>query len=201
MIGTEHAIDPYQIEPLRYLADLVGNLSGNDCVEHYQTLRPALLRLRQENSPAFDVALREVAKGLKIKQKAVLKDLAVMTPPPAAKGAHELLEVMGQTRQVRLAQDFMDGVLWYGVVAGDQKLLVNSNRQLLTLDQLPAGLKVKDRGFDLRRLSKDAILRFLHGDICPDPMLLADLRAFFSRFAVFRDLRLPLLLATWSLGI
>jgi len=80
------------------------------------------------------------------------------------------------------------------------RLLLNSARELLTLDKVPAGLTVKDGGFDLCRLSKEAILRFLSGGTATGFQLFADLRHFFTRFAFFRDKRIPLLLAAWTLG-
>lgn len=200
MMTTEHEIDPYQIDPLKYLAKLDGHHTGEESYEHYQALRPALLRLQRENLPAFDVALREIATKLKIKGQTIRNDLALLTPPPTPKCATELLEAMGQTRSLRLAQDFLDGQMWFGVIAGDQKVLLNSDRKLLTLDHVPEGLRVKDYGFDLCRLSKDAVLRFMGGELAADITLLTDLQEFFARFAVFRDRRLPLLLATWTLG-
>jgi hypothetical protein len=123
-----------------------------------------------------------------------------MVGPPASKEAMELLEQVGQSRVLRIAQDYVDGKLWFGVVAGEEKLLLNSNREPLTLDQVPEGPTVKDGGFDLCRLSKEGIKRFLRGDTGTDAGLLADLRAFFMRFALFRDKRVPLLLAAWTLG-
>jgi hypothetical protein len=90
-----------------------------------------------------------------------------------------------------LAQDFVDGRLWFGVLAGGDKLLLNSDHELLTLDKVPEGLTVKDAGFDLCRLSKDAILHFLGGGTVSGFELLAELRHSFTRFAIFRDKRIP----------
>jgi len=201
MMGTAaHDIDPYKIDPLAYLAELNGDLSPTDRREHYQVLKLSLLRVRREEPTTFDLALQEVSKRLKIKPKAVREDLARLADPPAAKEARELLDKMGQFRPLHLAQDFVDGKLWVGIIAGEEKLLLNSDRQLLRLNEVPKGLTVKDGGFDLCRLSKEAILHFLSGGTATGYELLADLRTFFTRFVVFRDRRLPLLLAAWTLG-
>jgi len=202
MMGTTpaHDTDPYAIDPLEYLAKLNGDLSPTACLEHYRALRPALLRVQSEELAAFDLVLKEVSKKLGIKPKTVKTDLAAIAEPPACKEARELLEQMGQTRVLRIAQDFVDGMLWYGVIAGDDKLLLTSDRELFTLDQVPEGLTVKDSGFDLCRLSKEGILHFLSGGTATGAELLADVRTFFTRFVVFRDKRLPLLLAAWTLG-
>jgi hypothetical protein len=86
------------------------------------------------------------------------------------------------------------------VIAGSDKLLLNSDRELLTLDKIPESLTVKDSGFDLCRLSKEAILHFFSGGTATGYELLADLRNFLTWFAVFRDKRVPLLLAAWTVG-
>jgi hypothetical protein len=195
MMVNAYDTDPYKIDPLAYLAELNGDLSPVQQREHYQVLKLSLLRVQSE-----DLAIKQVSKKLSIKPKTVKEDLAAMTEPPASKEARELLEQMGQTHTLRLAQDFVDGRLWFGVTAGENKLLLNSDRELLTLDKVPEELTVKDGGFDLCRLSKEAILRFLSGGTVTGYELLADIRTFFIRFAAFRDKRVPLLLAAWTLG-
>jgi hypothetical protein len=203
MAADTHDTNLYQIDPLEYLADLSaknGNLSPTEQREHYQALKLSLLRVQTEDPATFDLALQEVSKRLKIKPKTVREDLARLADPPAAKEARELLEAMGQTRTLHLAQDFIDGKLWFGVIAGEEKLLLNSDRELLTFNKLPEEFTVKDPGFDLCRLSKDAILHFLGSGTATGAGLLADLRSFFERFVVFRDKRLSLLMASWNLG-
>ncbi|HJY84458.1 MAG TPA: DUF3631 domain-containing protein [Candidatus Binatia bacterium] len=201
MMGTHtRDTDPYKIDPLDYLALLNGDLSPVQQREHYQVLRLSLLRVQGEDLASFDLALKQVNKKLGIPPKTVKKDLAALAEPPASKEARELPEQMGQTRFLRLAQDFVDGRLWFGAIAGGDKILLNSDRELLTPDKLPAGLTVKDSGFDRCRLSKDGILHFLSGGTVAGAALLADVRHFFTRFAVFRDKRTPLLLAAWTLG-
>jgi hypothetical protein len=192
--------DPYRIDPLPYLTSINGNSSPIERLEHYYVLRPVLLRLHQDDPAAFDLAVQEITRRLKIKARTVVQDLATLAAPAAPREARELLEAMGHTRQLRLAQDFVDGLLWFGVIAGEEILLLNSARELLKPDQLSPGLTVKNHGFDRCRLSKDAILRFLGADTPADSQLLVDLQRFFSRFAAFRDPRVPLLLATWTLG-
>lgn len=192
--------DPYEIDVLAYLTDLDGDLDANERRGHYTVLRPALAHLQQAEPITFDLALGEISEKLGIKVKTVKADLATLTAPAVAKEARDLLEKMGQTRVLRLAQDYQDGRLSYGIIAGDEKLLLNSDRELLTLDALPDGLTVQDNGFDLCRVSKDAVLAFLSGGTAPGHELLVDLQTFFARFAVFRDKRVPLLLAIWTLG-
>jgi len=129
MMGTQSDTDPFKIDPLDYLAVLNGNLSPVQQREHYQVLRLSLLRVQSEDLASFDLALKQVNKKLGIPPKTVKKDLAALADPPASKEARELLEQMGQTRFLRLAQDFMDGRLWFGAIAGENKMLLNSDRE------------------------------------------------------------------------
>jgi hypothetical protein len=195
-----HSLDSHQTDVLSYLASLGGDLSAAERLEHYQVLKLSLLKAQQEDAALFDLALKEVSKKLSIKAKTVKADLAALREPPTAEDARKLLNKMNSTRALRLAQDFVDNRQWFGVIAGEDKLLLNSDRELLTLEQISDGLTVKNNGFDDCRLSKEAILHFLSGGTATGYELLADLRTFFTRFAVFRDKRIALLLAAWTLG-
>lgn len=111
-----------------------------------------------------------------------------------------VLERIEQPRFIHPAQDFVGGALSFGIPAGDQLLFVTSARKLLKAAQLPDGVQVDHRGFDLCRFSRGGIMRFLAGERVTGPTLLQELTAFFHRFVIFRDGRLPLLLAAWTVG-
>lgn len=120
------------------------------------------------------------------------------TEPPA--DALKLLEKIERRRLLYPAQDFEGGVFHFGLPADDDVLLVTSDRTLIRAEQLPDGARMDNRGFDLCRFSKDGITRFLGGANIDTPTALSGLRQFFARFVVFRDERIPLLLAVWALG-
>ena len=200
MSANGYSENPYEVDVLAYLENISEHVSASECLEHFQVLKPALIRLRREDPAAFDLAVREINKKLKIKAKIVKEAVARLAEPTTVKEAQELLDQIGQTRTLRLAQDYQDEKLWFGVVAGKEKLLVNSDRQLLTLAQIPDGFTVPDNGFDLCRFSKDGIMRFVSGGEEDGSALLAAMRAFFLRFAVFRDSRIASFLAAWTLG-
>jgi hypothetical protein len=200
VMRTEHDSDPAQMDPLQYLAEVNGDCSPSDLVEHYQVLRPSLLRLQAENPPAFDLAVREVTKRLKIKGQTIREDLAAMTPPPAQKDARELLEACTDVQRIHPAQAWAHGTLYYGCPVQLTLLIVASGRQLLKVDELPNGLVVARTGFNLCRFSRDGILAYLDGAAAYGDRLLHDLQAFFRRFVMFRDARLLLLLALWTLA-
>jgi hypothetical protein len=208
MIDNVAALDPSQLDPLQYIESVNGQCSLTQCHEHYLALKPALFRLQDESPVVFNLALQGIARRLKINAQTVRNDLAAMAPPqvPQRQEPFEMLEGMGQTQRLRFPQDFADGKFWFGILAERGKpgvltrLLLNSDRKLMPLEDLPEDLWVLDRGCDQCRLSKDAILQFLSGDTGPDTAILTDLQAFFARFAVFRDHRVFRLLAAWTLG-
>ncbi len=119
-------------------------------------------------------------------------------PPPA--DAIKLLDRIESVRLIHPAQDFIDGIFLFGVPAGDDVLLITSERKAISSRDLPKGTRLDTRGFDLCRFSKEGITRFLSGATEAGHELLRRLERFFTRFIVFRDGRLPLLLAAWSMG-
>jgi hypothetical protein len=172
-------------------------------LEEYALLKPALVRLCQEDEIGFTTVAKKITKALKFQISTIKKDVARCVTDglqQQTRSAIQLLDNMNSTESLRLPQDFVDNKMWFGVLARKEKLLLNSVRQLLTLDKVPGSLTVTDHGFDLCRLSKDAIVRFLGGTSAAGDALLVDLRAFFARFVIFRDKRIPLLLAAWTLG-
>ncbi len=114
--------------------------------------------------------------------------------------ALQLLERMGHERRLHPAQDFVGGTLFYGIPIEDDLLLVTSRRMLTRADQLPEELRVDNRKFDVCRFSKEGVQRFLGGAIVAGYTLLRMLEHLFVRFIIFRDARLPLLLALWTMG-
>ncbi len=118
-------------------------------------------------------------------------------PPPEA---IKLLDRMESVRLIHPAQDFIDGIFLFGVPAGDEVVLITSERKTISSSDLPKGTRLDTRGFDLCRFSREGITQFLSGATGAGHDLLRRLERFFARFIVFRDVRLALLLATWTLG-
>ena len=118
--------------------------------------------------------------------------------PPA--DAMRLLERIEKTRTIHPAQDFVDGIFLYGVPDSEDVLLVTSERRLVTASDLPQDVHLETRGFDLCRFSKEGIVRFLGGATEYGHGLLRKLEQFFGRYVIFRDARVSLLLAVWTMG-
>jgi hypothetical protein len=114
--------------------------------------------------------------------------------------AIQLLEGIKQTSRIHPAQDFVGGLLWYGIPINGCVVLVNSERKLLREEELADNLVLDNRGFDLCRFSKEGITQFLSGKIESGKALIQELRNYFERYLIIRDRRVYLLLATWSMG-
>lgn len=102
------------------------------------------------------------------------------------------------------AQDFHGGVLYYGITSAKAKpglcLITSEHRALCGDGELPGNLKIDDRGFNLFRFSREGLEAYQRGETVNGHDLLSDLAAFFRRYAVFPDERMPELLAAWTLG-
>ena len=114
--------------------------------------------------------------------------------------ALKLLDRISQVRRLHPAQDFTDTMFYFGIPIGEELLLVTSERTPIRADQLPSSFTVDNRGFDCCRFSRQGILHFLSGLSVQGHTLLGRLTGFFGRFIFFRDTRLPLLLAIWTMG-
>lgn len=115
-------------------------------------------------------------------------------------GALSILNRIEAEHYLHPAQDFHDGVLWYGIPARENVLLVNGHRKILHTEDLPDGLNVLETGFDLCRFSKDGIHRFLAGTSQSGAEVVQELQSYFRRFLILRDERIFLLFSLWSLG-
>ncbi len=113
----------------------------------------------------------------------------------------ELIQQMQSERLLHPAQDYADGVLYFGVPVGDKLFLVTCERKAIASQDIPKGLRVDNRGFDRCDFSQQGIQAYLAGEMeVTTPAILKALEAYFKRFAVYPKAALPLLLAIWTLG-
>jgi Protein of unknown function (DUF3631) len=113
----------------------------------------------------------------------------------------ELIRQMKRERLLRPAQDYADGILYVGVPVKDKLFLVTSERKAISPQDLPAGLKLDNRGFERCDFSQQGIQSYLAGALdVTTPAILQSLHAYFTRFAIYPKPDVPLLLAIWTLG-
>jgi len=114
--------------------------------------------------------------------------------------ALQLLKSIKQVRFIHPAQDFVGGILWYGIPAEKNVILVNSNREPLRSDQLPGNLELANRGFDLSRFSPEGINRFIAGATQSGQELVGELSEYFQRHVIIKDRHIYRLLSIWVMG-
>lgn len=140
--------------------------------------------------PAFSRAV-EWWKGWRVKREA---------DDGAAADAVALLERDETVRSLHPAQDVVDGVLWYGVPAGDTLVMINSTRMALTADALPRALALRHTALRESTVSRKAALAWSAGATGSVAATLDALAALFRAYVLFSDPRTPALLAVWALG-
>ena len=78
--------------------------------------------------------------------------------------AMQLLQREPTVRLLHPAQDVVDGVLWYGRPAEGGLVMINSARQALRADQLPAGLALRHADPGPSTVSREVALRWATGE-------------------------------------
>ena len=123
---------------------------------------------------------------------------------PATDGAQrdlsavDLLRREASLRRMHPAQDVIDGVLWYGRPVEGPLVLVNSTRQALRADQLPAGLAVRHQDPGPSSFGRDAAMRWLTAGAEGSVAAAVDgVAAFLSRHVILPDRHTALWLGAW----
>jgi Domain of unknown function (DUF3854) len=101
--------------------------------------------------------------------------------------SEKLIAQITVMRKLHPAQDYVDSVLYIGIPVDGYTVFLTSNRQALQSHELPDGLVVEDRGFDLCRFSKERVLAYLSGAEVAGYDLVRTLEQYFKRFAFFRE--------------
>ena len=112
--------------------------------------------------------------------------------------AVDLLRREASLRRLHPAQDVIDGVLWYGRPVEGRLVLLNSARQALRADQLPAGLAVRHQDPGPSSLGRDAAMAWAMGGAEGSVAAAVDgVAAFLTRHVILPDRHTALWLGTW----
>jgi hypothetical protein len=122
------------------------------------------------------------------------------TDDGAAADAVALLERGETVRTLHPAHDVLDGVLWYGVPAGEALVMLNSDRAMLDARALPHGLVLQHSTLRESSVSRDTALAWHAGRTGSVAATLDALATFIRGLVAFLDARTPVLLAAWVLG-
>ena len=162
-----------------------------------ETLRDILKRLAGLPETERAVHVNALAKRLSIPRRSIQRDLESLSrrnhEPP---DIERLLEAGANPQSNFSAQNFYDGVLSFAAILGKERALIRSDGQILLAD----GSGGDTFRFKRSTLTTDAIKRFRVGEDVDARGLLNRIQTLFRDHIIFRDARIPLLLAVWVLG-
>jgi len=101
-------------------------------------------------------------------------------------------------RHLAPGQDYVDGVLYYHLDAGEEQVFLTSRREVVGPQELPAGLHPPSGMPPCPRVSGEAVQRLLAGEACPNAATVHDrVLDFVARFISFADEAQADLVAVW----
>lgn len=138
-----------------------------------------------------------LSKKLNITKRAIQKDIESlsrrMNEDP---DIERLLESGANPHSQYSAQNFDNGVLSYGVILGKQRVLLQSDGEII----FPNGSKGDSFRFKRSVLTPEVIKRFRAGDDVNGKDLINQIERLFSDHIIFKDDRIPQLLSVWVMG-
>ena len=163
----------------------------------------------------------EVLKGISAKAKRLVRlpvstlrrrsraeiDDSIRNAPSLTKnGLQSISDIQAAQKQTTMvtmihpSQDFVDGLMIYGVMIGNKVNLLTSERELLPIT--PEGkYQLVVEYDDRQRLELDAIEHFIDGSLSVKPdELLEEIRSYIKRFVVLTQQDIYTVLATWVMG-
>lgn len=126
--------------------------------------------------------------------------LSISEMAPDEPFIQRLLDKMGQRKDLRFAQDFHDGKLWYGVLVEGKRLIISSDRKICSEGILPPDISLKDGGLESSCITKEAIESVLSESKEDTGQLLHDLVNIFLRYMKFEHRDDAVVLASWIMG-
>jgi hypothetical protein len=202
--GPEKGLDDYlcqhTVEECRALPKRpIRKLTISETVEQasLDTLPEILKRLAGLPETERAVHVNSLHKQLSIPKRSIRKDLEALSrknhEPP---DIERLLEAGANPQSNFSAQNFHDGLLSFGAILGKERVLVRSDGQIL----LAEGSGGDTFRFKRSTLTTDVIKRFRAGEDVDGQDLLNRIQTLFRDHVIFRDARIPSLLAVWVLG-
>lgn len=192
-----HTVDEYKTlkkESVRKysLDERIELLTGDSFIENQKEI---FLKLSHLSDSERDLKFKTISKKTGIKISSLRNDFNSFTSKIKEDvNISELLEKCEDGCKVYTAQNYQDGILSYGAVVNDTKLVIKSNKNVI---QSSKEINMK---FGRSKLSTEAIKRFLNGEDVSGKELHERLSRLFSDHIFFDDKRIPGLLSTWTMG-
>jgi hypothetical protein len=143
---------------------------------------------------------------LRRRSRAEIEESIRNAPSLTKNGLQSLSDIQAAQKQTTMvtlihpSQDFVDGLMMYGVMVGDKWNLLTSGRELLQIT--PEGKYQLVVDFDDRqRLELSAVEHFIDGSLSVRPDdLLEEIKSYIRRFVVLTQQDIYTVLATWVMG-
>ena len=107
-----------------------------------------------------------------------------------------------QLKKINLSQDFVDEVLYYGVKLNQKIILINSKKEIISLEELKAkGLSPINESLEKSSFTGNDAFSYINSN-CNLNLneLFNDVNGYIKRFAFFKDHRLYSFVTLWVLG-
>ena len=162
-----------------------------------ENLPEILKRMANLKETERAVYINALSKKLDIPKRSIQKDLQdLLHKKEDHPDIERLLDDGANPESNYSAQNFIDGVLSYGAILGKEKVLVQSDGQIILAD----GSGGDSFRFKRSALTAETIKRFRAGEDVDGKNLLNRIQTLFADHVIFRDSRIPTLLAVWVLG-
>ncbi|MBM4322974.1 MAG: DUF3854 domain-containing protein [Deltaproteobacteria bacterium] len=159
-----------------------------------ENLRDIIKRLAGLHETERAVHVNALAKKLNVSKRAIQKDIDGLTRGKTEPtDIDRLLEGGGDPASRYSAQNFIDDVLSFGAIIGGERLLVQSNGEILFEDG-------ESFRFNRTSITAEAVRRYRAGDDVIGADLINRIQGLLIDHVVFKDDRLPTLLAVWIVG-
>jgi hypothetical protein len=105
-------------------------------------------------------------------------------------------------KKIHPTQDFIDGVMYYGISKSNNISFISSNRKLVNSDDLISqGITLTSEDTEIFRFSKLGITPYLQDDYSVDPSILYDkINSYIRRYIFLKDPKEYTFLTLWIMG-
>ncbi len=124
-----------------------------------------------------------------------------LNPVEISPYARKALEETVTLRKLNIAQDFIDGILYYGIKLNEKSLLISSKREFFSVEEaMEKRFKLIDIEVEKSRFSVSGIKSFLSGDEVNLYKLFNGIRSYIKSYIILPSDSLYDLLALWVIG-
>jgi len=121
-------------------------------------------------------------------------------PEKKRRSLQELINRENLSKPLHIAQDYVDGIFYFGVVIGKERILIGSDRVHRDWDQIKEDFLILDSNFSQSRFTSKGLSRFLEDKSVSPPLLFNEIEDYFRESAFYKFKEIPSFLALWVMG-